>query len=654
MGYLGGMFPDGTSGVIGTPAVAAELPLSGVALSGVLDFVTLRARTVGAAGNSIQVSLAADAFDISEVRVDETATTVEIHVLDDATTVAELAALVNTDSTLVELVGTYNPSDIVDYPDDEFAATNLTGGTESTLTPNNGFFDGHFPDDAEADDPPTVPPTTPEGAATFALRLEAGLRVTYEWETDVFKSFDGKEQRAALLDDPRESYSGSALLADPLGTRVDIAQHAANGAVFSLGLPYEETTLSDDAAGAVIPLSDATSGIDWAVVGQRVLIHRGASNDTDVAEGVIQEVAANSITIDPAPSVDAAVEGAEIMPLVPVLLEPQQGFARYRSGAERWNIDARHSQFGYPEAAVPGELDKTLASWPVTFRASTPGVSVSISLEVGGPVEIEFGITADELGNFSLTIAVPTGTTLGELNTALVGTGLLTMLGGFDVDAVLTGADEFTLTAFTGADAGGPSEMGRGATVTEIFGRAVWDRLLENAGTMTDSVHSMTEIVELGALPFAAVEATIPDWGRHIAYTSTDWQWMKKFLATVKGRAKSFYLPTFRADLESTANATATTLTISGTTGSYDLWAARGYSVIQVQQDDALYFVRVTAVAVSGSDLVLTVEGDALDAAPVSMLSWCEFVHLESDTVEVAWASPNTFSVALTARVVQQ
>ncbi len=654
--HWGPHFPDRAGATIETPAVAAELELGGVTSSGALEFVTLRARTTGTAGNGIEVSLSCDATDPTEVEIDEGGNEVNIHVLDNATTVAELAALINADSSLIEMVGTWNPSDVVETGSDEFMDAELEGGVDASIGQIAVYWGPHFPE-GDFGDAPTVPPATPKGVATFALRLEAGTRVTYQWHTDVFKAYDGKEFRAALLDDPRESYEGSALLGGEfaLATRGAIAQHAANGAIFSLGLPYEETTV-DEVDGVLVYLGTPTADLDWAVVGQRVLIHRGASDDTDVAEGVIQAVDSDFITLDAEPDDEAAVPGATIMPLVPVLLEPEQGFARYRSGCERWNLRARAALFGFPASAVPGELTieiGTLAG--VTFRAATPGISVGLELEVGGAIEIELAMTPGDDGDFNLSVTTPTGCTLNELQVAL--SGLIWMIGSFDPDAVLNSSDEFSLTPLTGQDDGGPSEMGRGATVTEIFDRPLWDPGLENPGTMTDSVHSLTDIVDLGGVLTGVVEADVPDWGRHIAHTGSlgdDWQWFKAFLDAIKGRWKSFYLPTGRADLEPTDDATSSTLTISGTTGAYDLWAARGYSVLEVKQGDELRYVRVTAAAVDNDDIVLTVEGDALDAAAVDRISWCELVHLESDEVEVTWIDPTTFAVALTARVVQQ
>jgi hypothetical protein len=647
--YFGGLFPA-PGGTIAVPGVAAELDLSTVTSSGVLDNAALRARIVGPV--AYEISLEADASPVAYL--DEAGDELIIHVVDNATTMAELAALINADSEYVEMVGTWNPSDIVQTGDDEFSNEMLTGGTGPSTQADNGYWDGHFPFDVEAT--PDVPPVTPEGAATFALRLEAGTKVTYSWQTDVQKAYGGKEHRACLLDDPREEYAGSAFMAADfaLQTRVSIAQLAAAGSVFSLGLPYEETTVSD-VSGDVVTVGDPTSTLDWAVKGQRVLVHRGASDDTDVAEAVIQDVGASNLTLDTIDS-DACVLGAVIMPLVPVLLEAQQGFPRYRTGCERWSLRARAAVFGYPAAAIAGTLVRTLAGESVTFRAATAGIAVSLSLAISG-VGVNLAIAPGDDGDFALAITAASGTTLGALQTAL-GTSYVLMDDGFDTGATLSAGDAFSLTALSGAEEGGPGSAGLGATVTTFLGRAVWDRGLENAQLLADSVHSMSEIVDFGAVVEGVAEADIPDWGRQIIYTGDDraaWQWLKAMLGTIRGRWKSFYLPTWRADLEAMGSAGATELTIDADVGSYDLWASRGYDTIQLEQGSVVSYARITGSVNNGDGTItLTISGSGWSLAAVDRVSWCELVRLEADDVEVTWTNGTEFRTEITGRVVQQ
>jgi hypothetical protein len=654
--HWGPQFSDAAARTVSVPAVAATLDLSTVT-SGALVFATMRARTAGGAGNFVQVSIEADAADVSEVRVEESGNDVEIHVEDNATTVAELTALINTDSALIEfLPGASNPADFVQFSDDEFSLTQLTGGVDAQVGRVSVFWGKQFPLDP-VEDPPLVTPPTPNPVANFAARIE-GLRLTLAWATGLFKSEDGKEQRENLLDDPQLTFEGEAMLfgAEALALRVQLAQHAASGATFGLGLPYEMTTLDADADGESIPVT--TAALDWAVPGQRVLILRGADDDIDEATGVIQDVAADSILLDVDPG-DAGVRGAVIMPIAQVLLDPQQGFARHRTedGADRWHFKAYAERFGFPAAAVPGELTVTLASYEVTFRARTPGVSVTLTLEFGA-VEPTASISADELGNYTLAIDMPTDSTLGELNAYMNELGLIWMLGDFDPDAAMIFADQFTSQAFVGASAGGPGDMGLGATVTEFADRPLWDRRLENPSTLTESIQSMAEIVEVGiGVPTATASSEIPDWGRQIKLSGelgAEWQWLKAFLGTVRGQWKAFYLPTWRKDLTVIGNAGATSLTINAAIGAYDLWASRGYSCLQVRQGDDVRYVEVTAAVNNGDGTItLTVDGDTLDAEPVDMCSWCELVHLDSDEVVVEFRDAR-FETSMRARVVQQ
>lgn len=665
-GHWGPHFPDAARRTITKAGVSATLALGDpVTHSGALELVILRARA--APGNGIQVESVDDGESDTGLVVENTLLgQVSIRWWGGVTTAGDLVATINANSTLIEAVGPFNPSDILINIEDEFAFLDLEHGTAPLSGPLATYWGPHFPDGGDADDPPLVTPDPPDGVATFALQLENGLSVTYAWATSIdCKTYDGKEYRAATLDDPKLSIDGSAMLfgAEALLTRLKIARHAAAGAAFLFGLPYEETTLTADASGAVLSVASTTS-LDWAVLGQRVLLIQG----DDSAEGTIQGVTGTTVTLDAAPSVSVSVEGARLMPAIPVLLEPQQTFARYRSagGADRWALRARAAGFGFPASPTPGELPlvdlvATSALAGLTLRARTAGIDVSVSFEAADPgvlSGVELGVSPDDDGNLTIAIRAASGATAGEFFAAV--NPILLVLGDYDPDAVINAADDFALTPFAGASDGGPGDMGRGATLTAFADRPIWDRRLMNSSTLGDRVHSMSEIVDLGATPFEVPTAAQPDWGRALMHQGDrdEWQWLKLMLGTIKGQWKTFWLPTWRADLAVVGNATTTTITVSATTGDYELWRSRGYAMLQVQQNAGISYVLVTASLDNGDGTItLTVEPDSGQptpvAAAVTLLSWLELAHLEKDEVTVTFDASG-FSCATQARVVQQ
>lgn len=672
--FFGPMFPDWASAPIVTPGVQAYLRLEDPVLVGpAFQLVTLRARVVGVAGNEIEIKFRDDGESETGF-VDENTTTkkVELRFMGGVTTAADMFTQINTNSTLIEAVGTYDTFTFQNGDDETYNFSPLTDGW---IPLNNGaagvstlcrFWGPHFPDGPDAD-PPRVDPNSPPAAATFVLALENGVRFALSWATDVYKNYDGTEIRASLLDDPRQSYMGRALL---LGdavrqVRTQLSRYAALGRPFLLGLPYEETTLSADASGLVYPLADPTADLDWAVPGQRVLVVAGDGSGFDA---VIQAVDTDSITLDTGPGI-IGVEGARVMPGMPVLFDPQQGFRRKRTadGADFWEISGRASLYGFPASAVPGELQLGDVTSSGTFanaflRARVAGdQSVQVSIEA----DSLSGVTLDESfnsvdGSGELIIHVEdNGTTMAELAAAINGVSqLVYMLGDWtDTDVIATGDDEFIPTALTGGLAAAPGEMGRGATVLTLDtdNRPIWDRGIANHDTIGDSMQAMTETIDLGGIPIQIGCAEVPDWGRQVSIEDdrfSEWQWLKAFLAAVRGRWKSWWLPTGRADLESTADATATTVTIAADVGDFDLWSSRDYAVLRIEQDGGTRYVTITDATTSGDDIVLTVTGDALDAAPVSLISWCELCRFESDDFEIQFGADG-FSMAAQARVIR-
>jgi hypothetical protein len=185
----------------------------------------------------------------------------------------------------------------------------------------------------------------PPGVATFALDLESGTKIEFDFQTDITKSYSGREWRTAMLPMPKLRIMGSIILPGPATrqTRASLARYMASGAEFLVALPFEGILLTGAAAGAVVPVT-STSNLDWMIAGTRVVV---MDLDGNFNAGVIQSFTSNTVTLDVAPS--GTLAGLVLAPAVAFYLDPQQGFARYPSdqGVEAWSIQGVSATFGF-------------------------------------------------------------------------------------------------------------------------------------------------------------------------------------------------------------------------------------------------------------------------------------------------------------------
>lgn len=192
------------------------------------------------------------------------------------------------------------------------------------------------------------------GAATFILSLEPGTKITYSWSTSIITSYAGLEQRESPFGQPRRRIEGAAFLID--GPQRDVKgammRAAARGTPFSVGLPFEELVITADSTGTAIAVG-STALCDWAIPGQRVAI---VGSDGTVVLAVVQATSPTAIDVAPVDTggvpTGAGVgapgrAGGRIMPVVPMLLEPQQGFARYVVTVGLWALRALAASFGF-------------------------------------------------------------------------------------------------------------------------------------------------------------------------------------------------------------------------------------------------------------------------------------------------------------------
>ncbi len=202
---------------------------------------------------------------------------------------------------------------------------------------------------------PAIPGIGTLGAATFVLSLGAGTRVTYSWPTDVLRTYSGREQRVSMSDGrPRLRIEGPAFLRDAgdRDVRGTLMRAAAQGSTFTLALPFEALTLASDSTGTTCNVT-STARCDWALPGQRCVV---LGRDGSTVLGIVQGATATTISIAVVDSTghvtsstlgNTGLAGGQIMPLLQVVLDPQQGFTRYPTAVGLWNIRATAVAFGW-------------------------------------------------------------------------------------------------------------------------------------------------------------------------------------------------------------------------------------------------------------------------------------------------------------------
>jgi len=692
--YWGPMFPDARGPMFTAPASPATLALSGLGLSSdALVNATIRARAAGPAGNNIRIT-----FDPVYAFGDEVEENIggDIDVIahfdGDTATAGSVASMINGQSTLVEIVGTWSPDEAMST-DDSFSEVHLEGGQDARTRGPLAFWGPHFPDrpggPGEVEE--FIPGTGPAGVATFALQLEdATLQLT--WITNVFKSYSGLERRASNLDDPKQVYSGSTYLLgdDALEIRNQLARYAALGSPFLLGLPFEEIIIEgpgeDDAPRSFRVSADALELLDWANPGQRVVVM--SADGSEFVEAVLQAAEDDTMWLDLELG-ELGRYGSRVQPAVAVYLEPQQGFTRWPHPSDRveqWNMTSRAALFGFLRAALPAELSLedpvtvSSAMQNVVLKARSPGVA-------GNDITVEFNndaLTGDgelQEDTVAKTVVVKflDGDTTVQMIADLinVGSSLIRMTGTWLDDGSgdsfpQAAEDQFGPTNLAGGTDESPATMGVGVLLKRWpnDNRIIWDRGIDMDATVADSIQAMNEIVDLGGAPISIGMAEVPDWGRQLAMSRSNdaeqWQWLKAFLFAVRGRQRSFWVPSFRNDLFALSDGPGGTgvgeITIDSTHGDFFFWWPTR-KMIQIEQDEGFSYVEIiNAVDNGDGTITCTIRpGIFLDppgpplppASPITSISWMELCRLERDEVSIQFKNAG-FIARFIARGVQQ
>lgn len=532
------------------------------------------------------------------------------------------------------------------------------------------FWSRQYPDRYAASG--TIFAPAPAGVGTFALVLESGTTVKYTWQTAVNKSASGVEKRASLQPLPAQVYEGQVLFleADTLKNRSRVQKYAALGRPFTVGLPYEEFILTANASGTSV-FVDATrlTYCDWKNPGQRVIVQ---SSDDQFVEAVIQSVTGGTIVLDVAPGAIGA-KGARIMPSMSVYLDPQVSFSRYPNPdtVEYWKVTATAINFDF--AASEGAYATLSLAPPKTasgafetafIRARTVGLA-------GNDISVKFSNTAltgpgeiSVVGN-QVHVKFMSGiTTMVQMDYLINGIAQdkIYMTGTWaDSSPIQSGDDEFDYSFLDGGQ-DPVSTFGAGATLTSYRSSPVWDRMLVLDSSAEDSMQAMNEINSFDGIPFNVSHAPVPDWGRQILYrrsSTSEWQWLKKMLYTIRGRWKNFWLPTWRRDLLYVSSAPGQ-IVIQGpseATGDFFGWYPDTRRDIQIFQTAGVTYARVNSAVDNGNGTLTLQIVDELGSpitlsGAVTFISWLELCRLESDEISVLWES-SRFTMQTIARVVR-
>lgn len=330
-------------------------------------------------------------------------------------------------------------------------------------------------------------------------------------------------------------------------------------------------------------------------------------------------------------------------------------------------------------------VDSTNTTINLTTTANVDWLQVGQRALVIGGDGSTVSVVIQSVGATTVTIATfsaqgtPTFGTLG--NTGLAGARFMPLLQvyldpqqGFaryplDVDLwsiVATNA----IYGWAGVDA-----MGLGATVTTYFGGTgtaianvtendliIWDRGNDVQNTASESMLSLTELVDLGALVFSAGAAVSPDWTRTLRYASSsyaDWQAIKALLRHCRGNQIAFGLPTGRADLVFLGNAPAN-ITPGGIkvasglvpgANDYVAWFNSGlYSRLALTLSDGrVQYVTVRGFSDDGSGTLTLTLDQSLDGT-VTQVGFLEQVRIEETSIETTWDG-GTVSIEPVVRV---
>lgn len=194
-------------------------------------------------------------------------------------------------------------------------------------------------------------------ANVLALEFEDGIRVEHAWLTDVLQSYDGSEQRLALRERPRRTFSGEIVLTSDAERRQlhDQIYKTATGLIV-IPMYQHQTPLRAATVIGDNKIYCNTKRADLRPGGYVVLIKR---DGTEVLARV-SEVFADHVTLDAAHSEAVQVAGTKVMSAVATRLPDMSGFSmRAKDG----NASLQFSEFTAQDTLLHPLAEVTLETY---------------------------------------------------------------------------------------------------------------------------------------------------------------------------------------------------------------------------------------------------------------------------------------------------
>lgn len=223
------------------------------------------------------------------------------------------------------------------------------------------------------------------------------------------------------------------------------------------------------------------------------------------------------------------------------------------------------------------------------------------------------------------------------------------------------GAGRWELVARSELDIFAPGAIiGAGAVVNTFDSLPVWD--VGIAHELADQpLYSGVDVIDLGARISTLGSYTEVAWGRAVrihSHTRADWQWIKRFLHTVRGQQRAWLLPSGRPDLIPVGDASTGTLAVVGPpvadAPDYvdDWFPSLAHRRLRLVKTDGTFgYRKVTSCVDLGGTQNLVLDSPL--AGALDRVEFLEQVRIDGDAVTVTWSGAG-FDAALKTRVVQQ
>lgn len=204
---------------------------------------------------------------------------------------------------------------------------------------------------------------------------------------------------------------------------------------------------------------------------------------------------------------------------------------------------------------------------------------------------------------------------------------------------------------------GNAGNTGVGATITTHDSMPVWVAGIGVTDAASQRIASGVRLLDSGGSVGQMAAFGKADWLRPFELNSSrrsDWQYLKLFLDTIKGRRVPFLLPTGRPDLVSVGDASSGTLVVTSAAAYVTAWwpSLAHRRVMIVLSTGAVHYRTVTNAVDNGNGTHSLTLASSL-AGAIDHVELLEQVRLDHDVVEteINWPMRST---RLVARVVQR